>query len=91
MVQTVVKRNGSKEAFSEEKIAASVAKVGAPGDVARMMAQGVRDDPNLGEETTSADIRALVLMRLQRTNLAWDHAWREHEYEVKKRSMKGGP
>jgi transcriptional regulator NrdR family protein len=91
MIRTVVKRDGSKEPFSAEKIALSVTKTGGPDAVARGIAEEIRISSDLKEETTSADIRAAVLVRLQRIDLAWDHAWRQYEHEVKKRSTRGKP
>ena len=88
MIRTVVKKDGSKEVFSAEKIALSVTRTGAPGDVARRIAEEIKVSPDLKEETTSADIRAAILWRLQQINLDWDHAWRKYENEVKKRPTK---
>jgi transcriptional repressor NrdR len=88
MILTVVKKDGSKEPFSAEKIALSVTRTGAPGDVARRIAEEIEASPNLKEETTSADIRAAILVRLQLINLDWDHAWRQYENDVKKRPTK---
>jgi transcriptional regulator NrdR family protein len=85
MIRTVVKKDGSKEPFSAEKIALSVTRTGAPGEVARRIAEEIRVSPDLKEETTSADIRAAILVRLQRIDLVWDHAWRQYENEVKNR------
>jgi transcriptional regulator NrdR family protein len=91
MIRTVVKRDGSKEAFSAEKITLSVTKTGAPDVVAKRIAQEIRVSPDLKENTTSADIRAAVLIRLQQIDLDWDHAWRQYEHEVKKRATRGKP
>ena len=91
MIRTVTKRDGSKEPFSADKVASSAMKAGAPGDIARKIAEEIRDSPDLKEDTTSADIRAAVLVRLQQINLAWDHAWRKHEIEVKHRPLRGKP
>jgi transcriptional regulator NrdR family protein len=91
MIRTVVKKDGSKEPFSTEKIALSVTRAGAPGAVARRIAEDIKVSPDLKEETTSADVRAAVLVRLQRIDLVWDLAWRKYEYEVKKRPTRGKP
>ncbi len=89
MIRTVIKRDGSTEPFSADKIAKSAVKAGAPADIARKIAEEIQDSPDLKEETTSADIRAVVLVKLQQINLAWDHAWRKYESEVKHRPTKG--
>jgi transcriptional regulator NrdR family protein len=91
MTRTVVKKDGSKEPFSKEKIALSVTKTGAPEAVAKRIAEEIRVSSDLKEETTSADVRAAVLIRLQQIDLAWDHAWRKYEHEVKKRPTKVKP
>jgi transcriptional repressor NrdR len=91
MILTVVKKDGSKEPFSEEKIALSVTKTGAPDEVGRRIAEEIRDSPDLKDETTSADIRAAVLYRLQQLDLTWDHSWRKYEHEVKKRPTQVKP
>ncbi len=88
-VQKVRKRNGSVEVFDPEKIVRSAVNAGAPEHYARKIAQEAEEE--LKEETTSADIRAFVLMWLQKENLSWDHRWREHEFDVKHRSRTGKP
>ena len=88
-VRTVRKRDGSVEPFSSEKIIRSAVKAGAPDVYARKIAQEAEED--LSEETTSADIRAFVLLWLQKENLEWDHNWRRHEFEAKQRPRTGKP
>ncbi len=91
MIVRVRKRDGSLEAFSADKIARSAAKAGAPEVIARKIAEEARASRDLKEESSSADIRAFVLMKLQEENVEWDHAWRKYEFEVKHRSMTGKP
>lgn len=86
-VQSVRKRDGSVEKFDPEKIVRSAVKAGAPEVYARQIAQEAEEE--LKEETTSADIRAFVLLWLQREDLEWDHSWREYEFTTKRRSHSG--
>lgn len=88
-VRTVRKRDGSVEPFDAQKIIRSVVKAGAPEGYARKIAQEAEDE--LKEETSSADIRAFVLMWLQKENLEWDRSWRKHEFQMKNRPRTGRP
>jgi len=91
MVTRVKKRDGTVEGFSADKIAKSAMKAGAPELLARKIAEDAKTSPDLKDETSTANIRAFVLVRLQKENLAWDHAWREYEFSVKHRSKTGKP
>ncbi len=91
MIKTVAKRDGSLEPFSAQKLTSSMVKDGVPADVARKIAEEIQESPDLKEETTSADIRAAVLVKFQQLNLEWDHAWRKYEFEVKHRPTRGKP
>lgn len=91
MVQRVRKRDGSVEPFSAEKLIRSVTRTGANEALARKIAEDARTSPDLKEETSSADLRAFVLIRLQKEDIALDHAWRQHEFETKGRSRAGRP
>ncbi len=83
MAKTVRKRDGSKEEFVPEKIVVSALKSGASVAVARKISRDV--DSKVKDETSTSEIRGLVLERLKGENPQWEQDWRTYDRAVKRR------
>jgi len=79
----VIKRNGREEDFVYEKVVVSCIKSGAPVDVAREIAK--RIEKKIHDNTTTKEIRKLVLDALRENNAELAKNWLTYDRAVKKR------
>jgi transcriptional regulator NrdR family protein len=82
MPKKVIKKNGDKETFIEEKIVVSAVKAGAPGKVARDIAKQVEEHPE--DELKTKWIRQYVLNKLKYHNSKWHDNWINYDESVKR-------
>lgn len=73
----IVKKDGSMEEFDKEKIKRSCLNAGVAPDVAENIANEIAS--LIHEETTSEEIRVLVLSRLRKADNACVDKWIDYE------------
>lgn len=79
----VRKRAGRREEFVTEKIVVSAMKSGASLSSARRIAKDI--EGTLKEDSSSEDIRRMVLDKLDRENHQWASDWQIYDRAVKRR------
>lgn len=87
MQLVVIKRDGTKEEFSPEKIVVSCLKAGAPLEVARRIAR-VAECELLGKgvtEISTKELMKIVLSHLRKENEEWYQNWIIFDRAVKRR------
>ena len=84
MARMVVKRDGSRQEFIQEKIVASALKSGASASSARRIAKEI--EAELPDEGSTEEIRRSVLQKLAHENKQWEQDWRMYDRAVKRRS-----
>ena len=82
MSQRVIKKDGRKEDFIQEKIVVSALKSGASVDVARIIADKIKKGTN--KEISTSKIRESVLHELHKHNPAWSKRWISYDKSVKR-------
>lgn len=80
----VIKRDGTREPFTPEKIVVSAMKSGAPNDEARRIAGDVEKSAHEG--MTTEEIRGDVLRMLRERNPEWERNWLIYDRAVKRRA-----
>jgi transcriptional regulator NrdR family protein len=78
----VIKKNGDKETFIEEKIVVSAVKAGAPVKIARDIAKQVKEHAE--DEVKTKWIRQYVLNKLKYHNSEWHDNWINYDEGVKR-------
>lgn len=87
MIKYVIKRNGDKQVFSEDKIKKAIEAAAKealiPEEKARVLAAGISDkilkELENKEEVSSQVIRGKVLEELERTERKVADSWRRYE------------
>lgn len=89
MQLVVIKRDGSKEEFSPEKIVVSCMKTGAPLEVARKIARMTECEflSRGATEITTKELMKYVLSLLRKENEEWYQNWIIFDRAVKKRRV----
>ena len=82
MPQRVIKKDGRKEDFIQEKIVVSALKTGASVDVARTIADKIKKETN--KEISTSEIRESVLHELHKNNPEWSKSWISYDKGVKR-------
>jgi transcriptional regulator NrdR family protein len=82
MSQRVIKKDGRKEDFIQEKIVVSALKTGASADVARTIADKIQKETN--KEISTTKIRESVLHELHKHNPEWSKRWISYDKGVKR-------
>jgi transcriptional repressor NrdR len=82
MSQKVIKKDGRKEDFIQEKIVVSALKTGASIDVARIIADNIQKETN--KEISTSKIRESVLHELHKHNPEWSKRWISYDKSVKR-------
>ncbi len=82
MSQRVIKKDGRKEDFIQEKIVVSALKTGASVDVARTIADKIKKGTN--KEISTSEIRESVLHELHKYNPEWSRRWISYDKGVKR-------
>lgn len=77
MAISVVKNSGEKEDFTRQKVVESCVKTGAPKDLAEKIAGEVKD--SIEDETSTKEIRDMVLQKLGEVRQQWVDDWKEYE------------
>lgn len=82
MPKKVIKKNGDKETFIEEKIVVSAVKAGAPVKIARDIAKQVEEHAE--EDVKTKWIRQYILNKLKYHNSEWHDNWINYDEGVKR-------
>ena len=82
MPQRVIKKDGRKEDFIQEKIVVSALKTGASVDVARIIADKIQKETN--KEISTTKIRESVLHELHKHNPEWSKRWISYDKGIKR-------
>ena len=82
MPKTVIKKDGRKEPFIKEKIVTSAVKTGAPVEIARKIADKIKEHPEESIETQW--VRKQVLDELKYHNPDWPKRWLNFDKNIKR-------
>ncbi len=80
----VIKRDGRREPFIQEKVAVSAMKAGAPVENARAISREMERVVHDGMSTQ--EIRGRVLELLHAKNPEWEQNWIVYDRAIKKRA-----